>query len=579
MSYPKQILPEGFQFPSQPPPPPTCSTLNIHKAVELNNWEKCKELLTNDISNISAKGWNGMSPLHSACIRNHIKIIELLLEHKADVNARTNFDETPFHYACRNGSVKLVSILIKAGADQDLIDKKGRGAMHFAALGSSIPVIKYLELKTHLKTHCVDANGHTPLYYACSQKNINLIKFLLRSDRSVISHKDLNGETVLHVIARSGDAHVIWKVLNTKGATCGLTLTQNSKGETPLDILNNTKYKDKNVQKLMVKELKLYMKQNKNETPEKPNLLWLMYLIFPFIYMLLVFYICNLFSAYSGYFIIVTLICMYSVIFKQTHRISHVSGWPNPVYLGLFIGSFSHCTFAYFYKLYSQQQNGTDILTLFVFSFLWAKLMWFLLKGDPGLIKQDDLPVKAFNKPLDVTDIPSGRCTEIDFCPYTEVIRPRVSKFCRICEHVVILMDHHCLFLNNCIARNNHREFVLMLFVTMVMQLSFFKAVCNYLYVTEPLLFDKQNWLEIVEHLMKSEAWLFGLCLVCLMAFITELTLIIPQLRNILYGDTSYYSGKIRKKNITYKDYLNNVIRFFSKKTVKHSVRDEVDLI
>ena len=579
MSYPKQILPEGFQFPTQPPAPPTLSTLNIHKAVELNNWDKCKELIISDISNVSVKGYNGMSPLHVACIRNHIKVIELLLEYKADVNARSNFGETPFHYACRNGSVKLVSILIKAGANLDLIDKKRRGAMHFAALGTSIPVIKYLELKTHLKAHCVDINGHTPLYYACQQKSINLIKFLLRSDRSIVSHTDLMGETVLHIIARFGDAHIIWKVLNSKGATCSLTLTKNLNGETPLDILNKTTFKDKLVKKTMIKELKLYMKQNKNKSPEKPNFLWLLYLVFPFIFMSLVFYICMFFGAYSGYFVIATLFCMYYVIFKQTHRISHVCGWPNPVYLGLFIGSFCHCTFAFFYKLYLQQQNGIFTLALYCSSFLWLKLMWFLIKGDPGLIKQGDLAVKAYNKPLDVTDIPSGRCSEIDFCPYTELIRPRVSKFCRICEHVVILMDHHCLFLNNCVARNNHREFVLMLFVTMVMQLSFFKAMCNYLYIIEPLLFDKQNWLEIVDHLIKNEAWLLGLCLVCLMAFVTEITLMLPQLRNILNGDTSYYSGKIRKKNITYKDYINNIVRFFFKKNIIHSGKTEVDLI
>lgn len=45
MSYPKQVMPEGHVFSSLPPPPPSLSKSSIHKVVEMNNWQKCEEML------------------------------------------------------------------------------------------------------------------------------------------------------------------------------------------------------------------------------------------------------------------------------------------------------------------------------------------------------------------------------------------------------------------------------------------------------------------------------------------------------------------------------------------------------
>jgi len=100
---------------------------------------------------------------------------------------------------------------------------------------------------------------------------------------------------------------------------------------------------------------------------------------------------------------------------------------------------------------------------MMIASFCFLYHFQFLIFGDPGIYKDQD-------KSLSVLDISKGICSENDFCPFTEAIKPSNAKYCRICEVMVINIDHHCLYVNNCIAINNHRSFVLALLLIILMQ-------------------------------------------------------------------------------------------------------------
>lgn len=41
-----------------------------------------------------------------------------------------------------------------------------------------------------------------------------------------------------------------------------------------------------------------------------------------------------------------------------------------------------------------------------------------------------------------------------------QIVMPEFTKHCKLCEVCIESLDHHCLFLMNCVARNNHRAFV-----------------------------------------------------------------------------------------------------------------------
>jgi palmitoyltransferase len=68
---------------------------------------------------------------------------------------------------------------------------------------------------------------------------------------------------------------------------------------------------------------------------------------------------------------------------------------------------------------------------------------------DPGYLKQE-LPFLSVLR----------QCHPVDVCPDCEVIRTPRSKHCAICNRCVERFDHHCPWLNNCVAQNNHNPYL-----------------------------------------------------------------------------------------------------------------------
>lgn len=54
-----------------------------------------------------------MTPLHSAAMTRHMRIIELLIENGADVNAQDMFDRIPLHYCCQMGLFEISKLLVE----------------------------------------------------------------------------------------------------------------------------------------------------------------------------------------------------------------------------------------------------------------------------------------------------------------------------------------------------------------------------------------------------------------------------------------------------------------------------------
>ena len=56
---------------------------------------------------------------------------------------------------------------------------------------------------------------------------------------------------------------------------------------------------------------------------------------------------------------------------------------------------------------------------------------------------------------------------------------PEFTKHCRLCETCFLSLDHHCLFLLTCVARNNHRAFVFFMIEVMTANALFVRAAVS----------------------------------------------------------------------------------------------------
>ena len=84
------------------------------------------------------------TPLHSAAINGHERIIQLLVSHKADVNSRERTECTPLHLASQEGHLACVATLLHAGADPLLPAKDGALPIHMAAQYNHSEVVRIL---------------------------------------------------------------------------------------------------------------------------------------------------------------------------------------------------------------------------------------------------------------------------------------------------------------------------------------------------------------------------------------------------------------------------------------------------
>ncbi|XP_038610320.1 palmitoyltransferase ZDHHC23 isoform X2 [Tachyglossus aculeatus] len=83
-------------------------------------------------------------------------------------------------------------------------------------------------------------------------------------------------------------------------------------------------------------------------------------------------------------------------------------------------------------------------------------------KEDPGYLRR---PGDGAAGP----ESPNGRLvlarleSREDWCTQCRLVRPARAGHCRLCQLCVRRMDHHCVWINNCVGESNHRAFLLAL--------------------------------------------------------------------------------------------------------------------
>lgn len=119
-----------------------------------------------------------------------------------------------------------------------------------------------------------------------------------------------------------------------------------------------------------------------------------------------------------------------------------------------------------------------------VFAYLWSSSVVNMLvtaTTDPGILPRDLDPTPAMGAPPDrddnsiraldpedplYTPLPrilrcrNGQDLTTRWCETCKIYRPPRSSHCRVCDGCMDSIDHHCTYLNTCVARRNYAPFI-----------------------------------------------------------------------------------------------------------------------
>lgn len=102
------------------------------------------------------------SPLHRACLYEHLSVIDVLLDAGATVNARAVYGSTPLAYAAMRGSYAAVRRLLLAGAETSL-ENNNAGKIALGRISRNDARIAALLLAVRPEDACaIDKAGNAP---------------------------------------------------------------------------------------------------------------------------------------------------------------------------------------------------------------------------------------------------------------------------------------------------------------------------------------------------------------------------------------------------------------------------------
>ncbi|XP_019848978.1 PREDICTED: E3 ubiquitin-protein ligase MIB2-like [Amphimedon queenslandica] len=161
---------------------------------------------------VNLKKDDGLTPLHLACLNNHLDVATTIAECEAcDIDSVANDESTPLHYAVHQGHVRVVERLIGFGAKLNVQDHDGDTPLHMAmvrqtdgALGSDTPQLKKLNDSIEVSEEATDRvsilqacfliqqgadpyilnhKGNAPLSICSPEKAVSITQFIDDKDK------------------------------------------------------------------------------------------------------------------------------------------------------------------------------------------------------------------------------------------------------------------------------------------------------------------------------------------------------------------------------------------------------------
>ncbi|GMH52258.1 hypothetical protein TrST_g7429 [Triparma strigata] len=461
-------LPTSFS-PSPPSPSPSNKSnyipvqIDSFQAIKIGHFEAFKVLCTrqSSVSTLSKPGPDGHTLMHWSSKRHDTRFIELLSNLGCDLNVKSEdkVGMTPIHWACTESCIGVVGFLIGRGVDINCQDSSGCTPLLVASQYGHATLVGYL-IKKGASPLILDHNSDSALHWGAYKGDIGIVGLLhhLGLDVDAI---DSYGQSPLHLASLRGNADVVEYLLLEGKSKCGNVRDKENK--TPRDLA----VKKKKTQVEIILRDHGYGDDGGRGT--RFGGVYLRDLCSP--------------SAWKN------------MLLGGGRSIEHQK-WP-------FRFVVFHMTLAFL--IYPLRIFNSDVLVdcsvLHLYSIFTMGLMWgffFMTWGtDPGKVDKcgrEDMRVlrEVLGKEYDDTLESLGEETGMDgrpsskkvppLCHSCHISKPLRSKHCRVTRKCVLMFDHYCPFVGNCVGLYNYRYFILYILNHCLSQIGFIITCGKYLH-------------------------------------------------------------------------------------------------
>ncbi|KAE9976855.1 hypothetical protein EG328_002383 [Venturia inaequalis] len=403
----------------------------------------------------------GITPLHWAAINNHYALCHFLIQAGANINAKGgDAVATPVLWAAKKCHYYIVNLLLQHGADPLLTDDQGFNLLHSAALDGNVFQIALL-LHQDIPVDIQDAQGHTSLMWAAYKGYGAVIDLLLQWGANVYA-RDEQGFTALHWSLVKGAQHPIYKLVEYGSDR----FAETNDGKTPSTVA--AEMKSSRQWRMALWESGYDYDGNPRNFPlssiikdqrtfyNRAFFLWPFLVGFCFIYILSHFAI---YVAVPAAFLTVYLLQVGIVWTLRWAPTDMKTAQKTPYLAGVFAGTLFWVGARWLTKILPASFSNHPFLNIFFFIF-YSLCGYFYVKAmteDPGFVPK----AGGRNGQKHVIDelLELRKFDEANFCVTCMVRRPLRSKHCKRCNRCVAKQDHHCPWVDNCVAINNHRHF------------------------------------------------------------------------------------------------------------------------
>lgn len=166
-------------------------------------------------ADLSARHWNGNTPLHEAARTGEIEMLRWFIRHGADVNATNDSGEAAIAEAAVMGHFECVSELLSAGAGVGSSESHQAAAVAMSAVRHDKIELLDLLIERGVDVVATKQHGTTPLIEAVRGDHKHVVDWLLSHGANVSEGADgESSETPLAAAAFAGHFDLMWQVGN-----------------------------------------------------------------------------------------------------------------------------------------------------------------------------------------------------------------------------------------------------------------------------------------------------------------------------------------------------------------------------